>query len=109
MIFNKMFSAVLGVTKCWTNGFSALQRMCALYFSSCFGGLQWGPFAAPKMDPSRPWRRQVEPKCPPWMQQSVERLEKKRLESIAANRKRERHMSDEEEGDPCMFLLFVTY
>lgn len=42
------------------------------------------------------------------MQQSVEGLEKKQLESITANRKREREISEEEEeeeGDPLNFVL----
>ena len=40
------------------------------------------------------------------MQQSVEGLEKKQFESITANRKREREISEEEEeGDPLNFVL----
>ena len=74
--------------------------MCAPYFRSCSGGLRWGPRACPAMDPpAPPWRRKVGPEGPPWMQQSVQRLEQNRLESISANRKRQREVDGEEDEE----------
>ena len=40
--------------------------------------------------PQKPWARDVEPKCPEWMSQSLERLETKRTDAIEENRKRQR-------------------
>ena len=48
--------------------------------------------------PARPWARNVEPKCPEWMTDSMERLEKKRQDAILENRKRQRGVLDEDPG-----------
>ena len=48
--------------------------------------------------PQRPWIRDVEPKCPEWMSESMERLETKRIDAIEENRKRQRGVLDEDSG-----------
>ena len=48
--------------------------------------------------PARPWARNVEPKCPEWMTDGMERLEKKRQDAILENRKRQRGVLDEAPG-----------
>ena len=49
-------------------------------------------------EPARPWARQVEPKCPEWMTDSMNRLEMKRQDAIEDNRKRLQGGLDEDTG-----------
>ena len=47
---------------------------------------------------AEPWRRKVESQSPYWLQQSVDRLEEQRAQSIAANEKRQREEPQETPG-----------
>ena len=86
--------------------------VCAMHVDSLFSQLHVGSSAdsSAVMQPHRPWKRAVQPKCHAWMRESVERLEDKREESIAANQKRQRHIAASEEklcsgaGDPMCML-----
>ena len=83
--------------------------MCVPYFSSCSGGpipslpaLAVGSNACRAMSggaPSPGRASKVEPKCPPWMNESGERLEKRRKDALAEKWKRQRHQWDEDAGE----------
>ena len=53
-----------------------------------------GPLA--KMHGRRPWKRQVEPMCAPWMERSVQRLEQLRADAQEDMSSREREMQGQD-------------
>lgn len=86
---------VYAVHECHPSGYSMHVRSLSQLLEV---GCSWRPSPRPTMDTSQPWRRKVEPECPPWMEESVERLEKKRAEYMTANQKRQLAIADEPAG-----------